>query len=456
MPIEKINRIMIAGTNSGCGKTTITCALIKAVMKQGIKTASFKCGPDYIDPMFHSEIIGVSSRNIDLFLCGEKPARYLFADKSKGHDISIIEGVMGFYDGMGGNTSRNSSYEISERFDIPVVLVVNCKGISLSVVALIKGYLDFYPNNIKAVVLNQVSKTIYPTYKAMIEEQLKIKVLGFMPKEPKAMLESRHLGLVTAGELDDLQDKLELLACNAAECIDIQGFLDLAKSAEPFCYESIELKPQSEVNIAVAKDKAFCFYYEDSLSLLTRLGARLIPFSPLSDEKLPEDIDGLILGGGYPELYLEQLSNNKTMRDSIYKASIEGLPIYAECGGYMYLGRKIMDYPMVGVIDMCCEMTNRLQNFGYVTLTADRDTLLLEKDGQTPAHEFHYSVSDNKEHVLSANKPNGRSWKGGYSTNNIFALYPHIHFWGDIHMAQQWIKKCEEYRNSKAIDINQG
>lgn len=449
MPTQNINRIMIAGTNSGCGKTTITCAILKAMLNQGRKVASFKCGPDYIDPMFHSEIIGAKSSNIDMFLCGEQSTRYLFASNSIESDLSIVEGVMGFYDGMGGNTCENSSFEVSNQLDIPVVLVVGCKGASLSVVAMIKGYLDFYPNKIKAVILNQVSKAMYPTYKEMIEDHLKIKVLGFMPQEPKAALESRHLGLVTAGELNSLQEKLELLAQHASESIDLQGFLDLATEAEPFEYEEIPIKPLSEVMIAIAKDKAFCFYYEDSLRLLEGLGARFIPFSPLTDKALPPDIHGLILGGGYPELYLEQLSDNVTMRDSIKRACKNGLPVFAECGGYMYLGNKIMDFPMVGLIDMCCEMTKRLQNFGYVTLTARQNTLLMNQSEEIHAHEFHYSISNQKKHVLNVRKKSGKTWEGGYSSDHIFALYPHIHFWGNVDLAKRLIRKCEDYRDER-------
>ncbi len=446
---KKINRIMIAGTNSGCGKTTITCAILKALVNKGIKVASYKCGPDYIDPMFHSEILGTNSSNIDFFLTGEREAAYLFAKNSQGAELSLVEGVMGFYDGMGGNTLTGSSYEISEKLAVPVVLIVDCKGASYSVAAMIKGYLDFYPNNIKAVILNQVSKTMFPIYKEFLENKLPVKVLGCMPKEPKAVLESRHLGLVTAKELESLEEKMELLAQRAEEHIDLETLLALAESAEPLCYEEIKISKLSEVKIAVAKDKAFCFYYEDSLKLLALLGAELINFSPLSDKSLPPDIDGLILGGGYPELYTEQLSNNTLMLNSIRKASKMGLPIYAECGGYMYLGREISGCPMAGVIDMSCEMTEKLQNFGYITLTAKQDTLLLKNKEQVKAHEFHYSVSDNKEHALTALKASGKSWEAGYSSASVFALYPHIHFWGNRDMAECFIKKCENFRNNK-------
>lgn len=453
MKNKNINRIMIAGTNSGCGKTTITCAVLKALIKRGLKVASFKCGPDYIDPMFHSEIIGAKSRNIDMFLCGEKPSRYLFAQNSEWADISIIEGVMGFYDGLGADTCENSSWDISNKFIIPVVLTVNCKGAAISVVAMINGYLDFYKNNIKAVILNNVSKHMFNIYKDMIESRVDIKVIGYMPYEPEAVIESRHLGLVTAKEIDSLQEKIELLAQIVEETINIDLLVDIANNAASFDYEEIEIKKTTGVNIAVARDKAFCFYYEDSMELLIKMGAKLIDFSPIEDPCLPETVDGLILGGGYPELYLEKLSVNKEMKNSIKAAWHNNIPIYAECGGFMYLGREINTYPMIGIIDMNFEMTKKLQNFGCITLTAKEDTMLMNYQERVCAHEFHYSKSDVESGCLTAEKASGKMWEAGYCKDNVFALYPHIHFWGNINIAKQFIEKCEEYRKNKEIGM---
>ena len=448
MQSKKVNRIMIAGTNSGCGKTTITCAILKAIMNMGKTPASFKCGPDYIDPMFHSEVIGTKSRNLDFYLCGEKTAKYLLAKNSEDTDISIVEGVMGFYDGISGNTIEYSSCDISNKLEIPVVLVVNCRGAFMSVVANIKGHLDLFPNKIEAVILNNVSEMMFPSYKEMIESKLDIKVLGFMPKEPKAVIESRHLGLVTAAEMEDLNKRIEILAENVKKYIDLEALFEISERANELEYEELINEKVSSVKIAVAKDKAFCFYYEDSLSLFEDLGADLVSFSPLRDSELPENIDGLILGGGYPELYLEDLSNNKSMLESIKNSYGNGLPIFAECGGYMYLGNEIEGYKMADVIPMKCEMTKKLQNFGYVTLTAKKDTLLLADNEQIMAHEFHYSLSDNENNSLEAKKRNGKKWEAGYCEKNIFALYPHIHLWGNIKAAKRWIQQCESYKNN--------
>jgi len=238
---------MIAGTGSGCGKTTVTCGILKALINRKVKAAAFKCGPDYIDPMFHTEIIGTESRNLDAFLCGENAVKYLFTKNSEMADISVVEGVMGFYDGLGDDESY-SSHAISKLTGTPVVLVVNGKGMSLSIAAMIKGYADFMPNNIKGVIINAVSPGIYPMYKRMIEEHTHLKVLGFLPKLPEAMIESRHLGLVTACEIENLQQKLSLLADNVEKYIDIDGLLELAETVMPFEYEPIDVDYINDTN----------------------------------------------------------------------------------------------------------------------------------------------------------------------------------------------------------------
>lgn len=294
---------------------------------------------------------------------------------------------------------------------------------------------------------------MFQIYKEMIESSLDIKVIGYMPYEPDAVIESRHLGLVTAKEIDSLQGKIELLAQIAEETINIDLLADIANNTASFDYEEIEIEKTTNVNIAVARDKAFCFYYEDSLELLMKMGAKLIDFSPLKDPCLPEDVDGLILGGGYPELYLEKLNRNIGILNDIKAAWKNNIPIYAECGGYMYLGREINTHSMTGIIDMNCEMTKKLQNFGYIILTAKEDTLLMDYQERVCAHEFHYSKSDGKLGCLTAEKASGKTWEAGYCKDNIFALYPHIHFWGNINMAKRFIRKCEEYRKNKGIGM---
>lgn len=457
MKSKTINRIMIAGTHSGCGKTTVTCALLKALKNRGLNVASFKCGPDYIDPMFHSEIIGAKSRNIDMFLCGENISKYLVAKNSEGMDVSVVEGVMGFYDGIFGTTDKFSSCDISNKMCIPVILVVDCSGASLSVVATIKGYIELFPNRIVGVILNKTSHKMFELYKEMIKTHLSIEVIGFMPKEASVQIKSRHLGLITATEVDELHVKIDALANIANENIDIDRILEIARNADEFYYEDIKIDKKENIKIAIAKDKAFCFYYEDGLELLRKMGAQIEYFSPINDTQLPQNIDGIIFGGGYPELHAKELSNNSKMKEELRRQVESGIPIYAECGGFMYLGKEIIyqsnSYQMASLIDMECEMTTKLQHFGYITLTANEDNILMNKGQSVPAHEFHYSTNNLENGCLKAKKNNGIEWSAGYSKNNIFSGYPHIHFWSDIKIAKRFYDNCLKYKKLKTIDI---
>lgn len=446
-----INRILIAGTHSGCGKTSITCGILRALQRRKKKVHAFKCGPDYIDPMFHTEVVGTPSRNIDMFLCSREVAKSLFIKNSE-HDnnsISVVEGVMGYYDGMGGNSVVNSTYDFSMELDIPTILVVDCKGTSISSVAMIQGYQNYKENKIKAVILNRVSKAMLPLYKEVIEKETGLEVLGCMPNDARATIGSRHLGLITAEEIQDLDRKIDMLADLVEQNVDLERLMKIACEATPIvCSESMLPEHKGDkLRLAWAKDKAFCFYYQDGLKTLEDLGVELIPFSPISDTKLPENIDGILLGGGYPELYLKELSENKTMLSSMKKAHEDGVPIYAECGGFMYLGNFIDEYGMCGIIDMKSEMTTRLQNFGYATLTSIKEGALTEIP--IHAHEFHYSKSDLKDDTFCAEKTTGKRWESGYSKDNVFAQYPHIHFSGEITFARNFVERCRKYQQHK-------
>ncbi len=449
---HKVPRVVLAGTNSGCGKTTVSCAVLQALVNRGLRTGAFKCGPDYIDTMFHSRIIGAESSNLDLFFFDENTARCLLAKNGKGRDISVIEGVMGFYDGMGLTTVRASTYELSKLTQSPVILVVNAKGASLSVLAEIHGFLSFYPDNlIRGVILNRCTATTYDTLAAEIISRFdgKVRPLGFLPALSAASLESRHLGLVTAAEVKDLKDKLQILAEQAEKTVDIDGILDIARSSAPVVCEMIDFPHGLEkVRIAVAKDNAFCFYYEDSLDMLREMGAELVPFSPLDDAELPQKIDGLYLGGGYPELYAERLSENRSMRESIKAALERGLPCIAECGGFMYLNEYIGERPMVGFLPGRSYDTGRLQRFGYVTLTAERDNMLCKKGEEIPGHEFHHWDSDHTGDAFTAVKASGKSWSCVHATARLYAGYPHFHFYANPGFAVNFYNTCLEEKHS--------
>lgn len=444
-------RLLIAGTGSGCGKTTVSSALLRAWQRQGVDLCAFKCGPDYIDPMFHREALGLPSYNLDLFFLQEQEVCELLSCHLSGGRVGVVEGVMGFYDGI-GSTDEASAAHVARASQTPVVLVVRPKGQALSLAAMISGFTQFAENTIRGVILNGVTAGMYPFYRDIVQKA-GVRVYGYLPPVPEAELPERHLGLVTAGELPNLHRQLDLLADAACEGLDLNGLLELAHSAPPLAPPVPKRYEKLSVRIAVAQDAAFCFYYQDNLDLLTELGAQLIPFSPLTDAQLPEGIDGLYLGGGYPELYLEQIAQNVAMRDCMRRQIEAGLPVIAECGGFLYLGNELVKdtqtAPMAGVLPVRTELTPRLQNFGYVTLTAQEDTMLCEKGQTLRAHEFHYSKSDCAGDAFTAQKRNGKQWQCVFANAHMYAGYPHLYFRGQVSVAQRFLRTCMEMRHKK-------
>ena len=453
----KLPRLMISAPGSGTGKTTLVCGLLKALMNKGLSVAAFKSGPDYIDPMFHSRVIGAKSRNLDLFMLGEDTARMLVAKNAAHVDVAVFEGAMGFYDGM-GKTTEASAYALACACDTPVVLVVNGKGAALSIAAMIKGFKDFRKDShIVGAILNNVNPMSYLFYKDVIEQETGVKLLGYFPVMTDCNFESRHLGLVTAEEIGDLQQIVERLAAQAAKSIDLDALLEVAEAAAPFEYQSVCLEQlgQEKVRVAIAEDKAFCFYYQDALDLLSELGAELVPFSPVNDAHLPENCHGLVLGGGYPELYAEQLANNESMLADVKAAVTGGMPCFAECGGFMYLleryreGEKV--YNWVGAIEGETALTKKLTRFGYVHLTAQEDNVLCQAGGKINGHEFHYSDSTNNGHSFVAAKASGRgSWECATANATMYAGYPHIHLWGNVDFARSFMQHCYAHAAQKS------
>ena len=360
--------------------------------------------------------------------------------------MTLIEGVMGYYDGIGLDSSRASTFEVAQRTESPVVLVLNAKGAGLSVLAVLDGFLHFATENcIRGVILNGCTAMSYPTLARAIEERFSVRACGFLPQMPDCSLESRHLGLITAAEVDDLKEKMQRLAAKARETIDLNALLQIAKSAPPLTFTPPDIPAAGEhVRIGVARDRAFCFYYEDSLDLLCRLGAEIVPFSPLSGERLPEDLHGLYLGGGYPELYAERLEANAAMRASIRAAVERGLPCVAECGGFMYLTQSIAGHAMAGVLSGSCFDAGKLTRFGYATLTAQRDSMLFAAGEQIPAHEFHRWDAENPGEDFLAEKPSGRSWRCAYAGETLYAGYPHFHFYANLSAAVRFVEACRK------------
>ena len=378
----KIPRILLAAGASGSGKTLITCGLLQVLVNRGLKVASFKCGPDYIDPMFHSRVIGTRSRNLDTFFTDGDRTRYLLAKNASDCEIAVMEGVMGYYDGVGGITSRASAYDLASTTDTPVILIVNSRGMSVSLAAYVKGFLEYKKDShICGVIFNKMSPMLYPRMKKLLEEELSVKVLGYVPKVEDCVIESRHLGLVLPEEIPELKSRLQKLSEVLEKTLDIDGILELAGEAPELAAPEMEMliqkdtafgyRTEEKVRIGVADDEAFCFFYADNLNLLEQMGAELVRFSPIHDRELPEDLDGLLLSGGYPELNGEALEENQEMCTRIREVILDGMPCLAECGGFMYLHQEMEDMEgkqrrVCGVIPGRAYRTPKLNRFGYI------------------------------------------------------------------------------------------
>lgn len=462
MSTAHVPRILFAAPCSASGKTTVTCAALRAFLNRGLSVASFKCGPDYIDPMFHRKSVGTTfSSNLDLFFAKEETVRSLLQNNGQRADLSVLEGVMGYYDGIAGKSVKASTYAIAKATQTPVVLVVNCRGMSVSIAAQIKGFQQFRKDSqIAAVILNRLPPMLYKEIKPIIEMECGIPVAGYLPTMKDCKLDSRHLGLVTADEMENIQQKLDMLAYQAEKTVDLDFLLKLADSAKNIDYDiPTWSKKQYSVRIAIAQDSAFCFYYSDTLRLLEKFGAELVEFSPLTDEKLPQDIGGLYLGGGYPELYAKRLSEKDTMRLSIKQAVENGMPTIAECGGFLYLHRTLQDekktpYPMAGVIGADAVKTEKLSRFGYVTLTAKQDNLLCNSGESIPAHEFHYWDSTDCGESFCAQKPmRATNWDCVHASKNLWAGFPHLYLPARPEAAGRFVKAAADYRKEQKTCI---
>lgn len=436
------DRLLLAGTHSGCGKTTVTCALLGALHRRGLPLQSYKCGPDYIDPMFHRRVLGIAAENLDPFFSApEQLRRHLGQSAGK---VSIIEGVMGYYDGVGPQGDA-STWHVASATETPAVLVVNAKGAFTSLGAVIQGFTRFRPeSHIRGVVFNGCPPMLYPQLR-QVAEAAGVTPYGFLPQTPEAVIGSRHLGLITADEIADLRRRLDTLADLAEQNIDVDGLLTLAAAASPLPPSSRPQPITQGTVIAVARDEAFCFLYEENLDALRDLGCELAFFSPLHDAHLPDHVQGLYLPGGYPELHAAALSQNPIRRE-IAAAIRGGLPTVAECGGFLYLHRTLDGAAMAQVIDADARTTDKLQPFGYVTLRCETESSLCRPGDILPAHEFHYCVSTDNGNAFTAQKPSGaRSWPCIHAAGSLFAGFPHLYFPSCLPFISRFVRKAAQY-----------
>ena len=444
-------QFLLAAPRSGSGKTTMTCALLMALKRRGCAPCAFKSGPDYLDPMFHRAELGVESRSLDLFFSTPETVRTLYARGAAGHGAAVCEGAMGFYDGLGGVSDRASAWHLADTLGLPVLLVVEPKGQSLTLAAELKGLVNFRtPSHIAGILLNNCTARMHALLAPMLEEETGLPVLGFLPKLPEAVIGSRHLGLYTAAEVENLQQKLALLADAAEEHIDWPRLLALCEKEPPALPVQPETPP-ARVRIAVAQDEAFCFTYAETLEAFRDAGAEVVFFSPLRDTALPENIGGLYLPGGYPELHAKELSENTSLLREIKRKIESGLPTAAECGGFLYLGQSLTDaegqsWPMAGVLPGEAKDAGRLVRFGYATLSADSDSLLFRAGESFPIHEFHHWDSTANGTALAAKKPvGGAAWRCGFVNEHFYAGFPHL-YWAGTPLPQRFAAAAENYR----------
>lgn len=450
-------RLVIAGTGSGVGKTTLTIGLMSAFKKKGLIVQGFKCGPDYIDPTYHTAVTGRPSRNLDSWMLNHELVKEIAVRGFEGADISIIEGVMGFYDGKNPTSNDGTTAEISVITKSPVVLVVNCASMARSAAAIVKGFQTFSEDvNIVGVIANRVgSEGHYQLVKAAVEQECQIPVVGYMKRDDDITIPERHLGLVPSIERGELEPFFEKLGDLVLETIDIDKLYELAQAPELVVEEQqLGKSIAKNVRIAIARDAAFNFYYQENLEFLESYGAELVEFSPLKGESLPEHVDGLYLGGGFPEEFAQELATSSVVKQSIKHAIENGLPTLAECGGFMYLTDAIEttegeSFPMVGLIPGVVQMYKNLVALGYREITGKEGNRLFQGNQCAKGHEFHYSTFHPTTKLPPAYQTKGMrgTKEEGFLTRNLVAGYTHLHFGSCPELVENWISLCGEYKN---------
>lgn len=455
--LAQLPRILFAAASSGSGKTTVTSGILRCLARRSLNVHAFKCGPDYIDPMFHRSVLHTPCRNLDLYFSTEEQVRTLLAEsslvessstqsssannaatphqQSSNEPLAVLEGVMGYYDGLGGTTETASAYHVASATNTPVVLIADGRGASLTLVAALKGIVNYRtPCNIAGIIINRCTKSLAALLSPLIEQECGVPVVGYVPNNPNFTLESRHLGLVSASEVTNLQQRIDEIANTLEQTINLDALLTIARKAPTLEYQasSVFAVTSKQPLIAVARDEAFCFYYEESLEMLRALGATLEFFSPIAGETLPKGTCGVYLGGGYPELHSEALTKNETLAHDVRTLHASGMPIFAECGGFMYLQESLTDiegttWPMASVLPGHVHYTKKLSRFGYIELSSSACGMGVSVGDTLRAHEFHYFDSTGNGSALHATKYTGKQWDCCVVHDRLFAGFPHFY-----------------------------
>ena len=462
-----IPRIIVAGDRSSSGKTTISVGIMSLLVERGLTVQPFKVGLDYIDPSYHAMVTGRTGENLDGFLMPDLAITEAFQHSAEGADIAVIEGVRGLYEGLESLSDVGSTAQIAKILKSPVILVVDAQSITRSTAAIVKGYKEFDKGvNIRGVILNKVgSERHAEKAKIAIEKYTGVEVLGAIPRNKAMNLTMRHLGLIPAREgasrVPDFDVKLEKIKAIIKEHINIDRIIEIAKESPKVRNgkQTIFTKVKGNgIRIGVALDEAFNFYYKDNVDLLTLKGAEVVYFSPLHDSVIPE-VDGLIIGGGYPEIYASELASNGSMKKSVAEASQRGMPIYGECGGLMYLSRSLecddgKSHDMVGVMDARTSMKQHVRTIGYVLGKFEKDTPIGLKGTFFKGHEFHYSVmtdiSPDASFAYRMDRGMGiKDGMDGMMVNNTLGSYTHLHAASYVQFADKFVEACAAYKEGK-------
>ena len=461
---ENRPRLTIGAATSGTGKTLFSTLLGKILTKQGNRVQPFKCGPDYIDPSYHSLACRRISRNLDTRLISRQKILELFERHASDADLSLIEGVMGLYDGSDGLDERGSTAHLAKMLDSPAVLLLDVKAMARSAGAIALGYRDFDRDlALKGFILNRVAS---PRHERMVRQAVEdatgLPVLGAIPKNKALVMPERHLGLIPAWEKDEILDFFERTSCIIRDSVDIEKLREIARSAPPLpgytpSLYTGETKKEKHVRIAYAWDRAFHFYYQDNLDFLSSRGADLVPFSPLKDNALPHGTEGIYLGGGYPELYGDELEQNISMRQAVLDASGKGMPLWGECGGLMYLTKSITGFDgkafqMAGVFPATTVMKKGLRALGYYKGTTKRNSWIGPEGEEITGHIFHWSSIEEKHPALpymmeleKEGDPEVKGMQDGFYRDRTWASYMHMHLASHPEIADRFIQACRDY-----------